>query len=109
MVTRACADGCWFPSAFSFWPLRGVALVVARPLSFSLLPSLREAKLERLASDGGGSVGGAVAAWVPLGHDVYVIGVQECLALDELRRAIHARLGGDGAYRMYTAEIGSTK
>ena len=75
----------------------------------SLLPSLREAKLERLASDGGGSVGGAVAAWVPLGHDVYVIGVQECLALDELRRAIHARLGGDGAYRMYTAEIGSTK
>ena len=43
-----------------------------------------------------------------LGHDVYVIGVQECLCLPDLREALHNHLGGKSEYVMYAREIGST-
>lgn len=46
--------------------------------------------------------------WVPLGYDIYAIAVQECLILHELRLAILQYLGGEGLYKMYTQEIGST-
>ena len=49
---------------------------------------------------------GDITDWIPLGHDVYAIGLQECMCLDELRAAIHARLGED-EFTMHTCEIGS--
>lgn len=51
---------------------------------------------------------GDFSCWIPLGYDVYAIGVQECMVLDELREAIWKYLGGREAYRIFIAEIGST-
>ncbi len=36
---------------------------------------------------------GDLRDWLELGHDVYAVGVQECLPLGELRDAIHTFLG----------------
>jgi hypothetical protein len=75
---------------------------------------------------GGTSGGGSgVSTWVPLGYDVYAIGVQECMDLPSLRAKIAAHLNssssssssndasGSGSasgegYVMYTREMGST-
>ncbi|GMI15667.1 hypothetical protein TrVE_jg1545 [Triparma verrucosa] len=46
--------------------------------------------------------------WLPPGHDVYAIGVQECMTLSTLRSSLSSLLGGPSAYTMFTAEIGST-
>jgi hypothetical protein len=51
---------------------------------------------------------GDLTTWIPPGYDLYAIGVQECLCLDELRRLIHDLLGGPVEYTMYCNEIGST-
>jgi len=61
------------------------------------------------SANGGADVDGALRAWLcPSEHDVYVIGVQECLELPEMRAAMHRVLGGERAYTQYTAEIGNT-
>ena len=44
----------------------------------------------------------------PSVHDVYAIGVQECMCLPALRSALHAQLGGPERFTMFVAEIGST-
>lgn len=50
-----------------------------------------------------------IGEWILKGHDVYVIGVQECLDLDQLRESIHTHLGGASEYKMYKSEIGSNQ
>ncbi|KDO30053.1 hypothetical protein SPRG_05244 [Saprolegnia parasitica CBS 223.65] len=51
--------------------------------------------------------------WIPLGHDIYVVGLQECLYLDDYRAAIHAHLEHQGfprkqrSFTAYSREIGS--
>ena len=50
-----------------------------------------------------------IAEWIPLGYDVYAIGVQECLNLHELRDKLQTHLGGSDCYTMFTQEIGSTQ
>ncbi|EQC35949.1 hypothetical protein, variant [Saprolegnia diclina VS20] len=51
----------------------------------------------------------ALAAWIPRGHDVYVIGLQECLALDETRSELltHLETTNNQRYTAYHREIGS--
>jgi len=51
---------------------------------------------------------GDLSSWIPPGHDLYAIGVQECMCMDPLRSKLLYMLGGPGSYEMYTAEIGST-
>ena len=41
-------------------------------------------------------------------HDLYVVGVQECMCLPQLRAALLSHLGGPSSFTMFTAEIGST-
>ncbi|GLD93852.1 hypothetical protein PINS_up002457 [Pythium insidiosum] len=63
-----------------------------------------------------------LAKWIPRGYDIYVIGVQECLQLQELRQMLRRHIEGDeqrsGArasstrsrlvrYKMFCREIGS--
>ena len=45
--------------------------------------------------------------WILQGHDIYSVGVQECMDLSSVREAIHAHLGGPDEYKMYCSEIGS--
>ena len=45
--------------------------------------------------------------WILKGHDIYVIGAQECLELELLRAGILKHLGGASEYCMYQSEIGS--
>ncbi|OQR98692.1 hypothetical protein ACHHYP_08283 [Achlya hypogyna] len=51
--------------------------------------------------------------WIPLGHDIYVIGLQECLYLDEYRSAILDHLEHQGfprkqrSFTAFSREIGS--
>ena len=61
--------------------------------------NLGEAKLS--------SVLGSLADWILLGHDVYSIGLQECLDLAAVREAIHIHLGGSEQYSVFCTEIGS--
>ncbi|CAK4685969.1 unnamed protein product [Aphanomyces euteiches] len=51
-----------------------------------------------------------LAQWIPYGHDIYVIGVQECLHLGDLRAMMKAYLerGMRTPFAEYTREIGST-
>lgn len=51
---------------------------------------------------------GDLSRWIPAGYDLYAIGVQECMCLNELRDELWKYLGGHQAYRMFIAEIGST-
>jgi hypothetical protein len=51
---------------------------------------------------------GDFSKWILPGHDVYSIGVQECMCLDEFRAGLMAHLGGPGLYTMYCTEIGSS-
>jgi hypothetical protein len=48
-----------------------------------------------------------LSAWLPTdpAHDLYAIGVQECMCLPELRAALHEQLGGAGEFTMFTAEV----
>jgi len=48
-----------------------------------------------------------LADWIIPGHDIYSIGVQECLDLQTLRDAIYAHLGGPDEYKMFCTGIGS--
>ena len=49
---------------------------------------------------------GDISEWLRDGHDIYAIGFQECMCLDELRTAMHSHLGEE-RYIMYKVEIGS--
>ncbi|OQR95059.1 hypothetical protein ACHHYP_00464 [Achlya hypogyna] len=50
----------------------------------------------------------ALAAWIPRGHDVYVIGLQECLSLDEMRCELlqHLEAINGQNYTEFRREIG---
>lgn len=50
---------------------------------------------------------GDVSKWIVKGHDVYIIGMQECTDVESFRDIIHTHLGGLKEYRMYRTEIGS--
>lgn len=53
---------------------------------------------------------GALGRWIPLGCDVYVIGVQECMEYDALGQALQAHTNSAGEeYIMYSKAIGSTQ
>lgn len=53
---------------------------------------------------------GALGSWVPLGCDVYVVGVQECMAYQGLGEALLAHVNGGGEeYVVYSKAIGSTQ
>ncbi|CAE7767548.1 inppl1a, partial [Symbiodinium microadriaticum] len=58
-----------------------------------------EGTIEELTED--------IPGWLLEGHDMYVIGLQECLCLEDFRAAMHAHLGGEQAFTMHTCEIGS--
>eukprot|EP01034_Spumella_vulgaris_P036848 gene36848-45459_t len=45
--------------------------------------------------------------WVLEGHDIYAIGLQECVDLPGVRSIIMDHLGGPSKYAMFTTEIGS--
>jgi hypothetical protein len=53
------------------------------------------------------SIVGDIKDWIVEGHDVYSIGLQECIDLNGLREAILNHLGGPEKYAMFTANIGS--
>jgi hypothetical protein len=53
------------------------------------------------------SIVGDIKDWIVEGHDVYAIGLQECIDLHGLREAILNRLGGPEKYTMFTTSIGS--
>lgn len=57
-----------------------------------------EASLEDMSSD--------ISGWMLEGHDMYVIGLQECMCLEEFRAAMHAHLG-ESEWTIHTCEIGS--
>ncbi len=50
---------------------------------------------------------GDVKEWICDGHDIYAIGLQECLCLDEVRALIHKHLGGPEQFSIFVCEIGS--
>jgi endonuclease/exonuclease/phosphatase family metal-dependent hydrolase len=47
--------------------------------------------------------------WILAGHDIYAIGVQECIDLKGLREHILQHLGGPEEFVMYGVEIGSNR
>lgn len=49
---------------------------------------------------------GDISKWLLEGHDIYSIGLQECLCLEEMRSEMHRSLGTD-KFSMHTCEIGS--
>ena len=51
---------------------------------------------------------GDLNEWIMPGHDMYAIGVQECMYLEALRGKLWENLGGPTKYKMFEAEIGST-
>lgn len=53
------------------------------------------------------SVYGDVKDWIVQGHDIYAIGLQECIEMNGLRDLILNHLGGPSRYAMYTTSIGS--
>jgi len=53
-------------------------------------------------------VGGDLREWIPLGYDLYCVGLQECLILKDLRCALHEVLGGPTAYTMFYSAIGDS-
>jgi len=56
-----------------------------------------------------GGLGGRLEEWVPAsGFDLYVIGLQECHCVEEVRAALHEHVGGAAAYQMFAAEVGAS-
>ena len=72
------------------------------PFRYSLFITtfnLGEAKLSALYDN--------LGDWIIKGHDIYSVGLQECLDLERVREAIWAHLGGPEEYKMFCTEIGS--
>jgi hypothetical protein len=56
-----------------------------------------------------GGLGGRLEEWVPAsGYEIYVIGLQECHCVEEVRAALHEHVGGPAAYHMFEAEVGAS-
>lgn len=53
------------------------------------------------------SITAALENWILPGHEIYCIGLQECMELQSVRSLILQRLGGADSYHMFTSEIGS--
>lgn len=53
------------------------------------------------------SVEGHVKDWILEGHDIYAVGLQECLDIVSIRELILSHLGGPSQYVMLSTEIGS--
>lgn len=51
---------------------------------------------------------GDFSTWIKPGHDIYSIGVQECMCLEEFRAGLFAHLGGPEKYAMFATQIGSS-
>jgi hypothetical protein len=66
---------------------------------FSTTFNMGEAPLSKMEAN--------VKDWIVPGHDVYAIGVQECMDLTSVRVAIQKHLGGPEKYQMYGVAIGS--
>jgi hypothetical protein len=66
---------------------------------FTTTFNMGEAPLQSLYAD--------VKDWIVEGHDVYAIGLQECIDLTGIRDLILSHLGGPSKYAMYTTSIGS--
>lgn len=66
---------------------------------FSTTFNMGEAPLSKMEQN--------VKDWILPGHDVYAIGVQECMDLASVRVAIQRHLGGPEKYQMYGIAIGS--
>lgn len=82
--------------------LRNVTASGYAPQSYSIFVTtfnMGEAKLASFNS--------TLGDWILRGHDIYSIGVQECLDLASVREAIHSHLGGPDEYKMFSTEIGS--
>jgi hypothetical protein len=79
-------------------PIKHVKYVPREVSIFSTTFNLGEAPMNTV---------GDISEWLRDGHDIYAIGLQECMCLDELRAAMHAQLGGTEKYVMYKVEIGS--
>jgi len=47
--------------------------------------------------------------WLPRDYDLYIIGVQECQCLRELRNVVHEYLDGPEAYAVYVRELGDSR
>lgn len=52
---------------------------------------------------------GDLDAWIPRAYDLYVVGLQECLCMEELQAGIHEHLGGPKRFTLFTQAIGSTQ
>jgi hypothetical protein len=77
--------------------------IVYQPRKFSIFTSSfnqGEASYSEMSAD--------IGAWIAPGHDIYAIGVQECMCLDEFRLGILSHLGGPDNYSMFTTQIGSS-
>ena len=48
-----------------------------------------------------------VRGWLPVGRDLYAVGVQECVQLTSLATVMRDALGGEGAHTMHVRSIGS--
>lgn len=61
--------------------------------------NMGEASLESVSND--------MIDWILRGHDIYVIGLQECLDVVGLRQMILDYIGGPSEFSMFGSEIGS--
>ena len=66
---------------------------------FTTTFNMGEAPLQSLYAD--------IKDWIVEGHDIYAIGLQECIDLVGIRELILSHLGGPSKYAMYTTSIGS--
>mmetsp|Transcript_12130 Transcript_12130/g.18320 ORF Transcript_12130/g.18320 Transcript_12130/m.18320 type:complete len:1126 (+) Transcript_12130:138-3515(+) len=77
----------------------GLAYVAKKYSIFVSSYNLGEAPFSELSE--------GLAEWLVEGHDIYAIGVQECMCVEEFREAMHTHLGGPEKFIMHTCEIGS--
>jgi hypothetical protein len=61
--------------------------------------NMGEAKVQKVQT--------SVKDWIVEGHDVYAIGVQECMDYSEIKETILNHLGGPSKYQLYSVAIGS--
>jgi hypothetical protein len=57
---------------------------------------------------GEGAVPSDMSQLLPSGHDLYIVGLQECMFLEEMRDAMERHLSQSEPYVRHEAEIGST-
>lgn len=76
----------------------------------SLRRSLRQASIFATTYNMGESSAQTLASqlplWIPQGYDCYIIGLQECLELEEVRAKLWDYLGGPQCYTVFS-KVGS--